>query len=106
MWRRRYLVLFVLMLTIAAGSVAAPSVAAGAADAAETTAGTETPDDSETANPTHTSTTPADGPDSHADDPFPSWLPLLSAGGLLVGIVAVGGGLRFAFSRVRRFLRR
>jgi len=100
----RKLVAVLVVLAIATGSVAVPSVAAGAADAAETPGDTETPD--ETANPAQTTTTPDDGPDDHADDPFPSWLPLLLAAGLLVGIAAVGGGRWFVFTRLRRFLGR
>lgn len=85
MLRRLTLVLFVLA-AVSSGIVGAD--AAGTMDSVETT------------------TTPDDGPDGHADDPFPSWLPLLLVAGLLVGIAAVGGSLWFVFTRLRRFLGR
>jgi hypothetical protein len=88
-------VLFVLAVAV----VACPVVAS----AGQTTSA-ETPEETQTTSPVETTTTPDDGPAGHADDPFPSWLPLLYAGGLLVGIAAVGGTLWFVVTRVRGLL--
>lgn len=96
-------VTFVLVMTVGVLFVAA---LAGASAAAGPMNSVETPDETETTNPAEPTPTPDDGPDGHADDPFPRWLPVAFVGVLVVGIAAVGGGLWLASARVRRFLGR
>jgi hypothetical protein len=86
MGRGRTVLLFALVVAAVASGIVGVSGAVGA----------------DTTSPAETTTTPQDGPDGHADDPFPSWLPLLLAGGLLVGIAVVGGSLWFVVERIRR----